>query len=53
MIDNYHISLEEVSLEEYQKILESKKLLPVRMILENDISERFEIMRNTGVKNLK
>ena len=53
MINNYHISLEEVSLEEYQKILESKKLLPGRRILENNISERFEIMRNTGVKNLK
>jgi hypothetical protein len=53
MINKYHISLEEVSLEEYQKILESKKLLPGRRILENNISERFEIIRNAGVKNLE
>ena len=53
MTDNYHISLEEVSLEEYQRILESKEILPGRRILKEDILERFEIIRNIGVKNLK
>jgi hypothetical protein len=53
MIDKYHISLKEISLEEYQNILKSKKLLPGRRILENNISERFEIISNIGIKNLE
>jgi Domain of unknown function (DUF4332) len=53
MINNYHISLDEISLDEYQKILESKELLPARKILKNNISERFEIIRSIGVKNLE
>jgi hypothetical protein len=53
MINKYHISLKEVGLEEYQKILESKKLLPGRRILENNISKNFEIMHKMGIKNLE
>lgn len=45
--------MKEFSLEEYQKILESKKLLPGRKILETNISGRFEIMGDVGIKNLE
>ena len=52
-MNKYHISLKEVSLEEYQKILKSKKLLPGRRILEKNISENFETMHKIGIKNLE
>ena len=53
MADKYHISLEEVKLEEYVKILESKELLPGRSILKDNIQDRFSIIRSEGVNNLK
>ena len=53
MADNYHMSLEEVKLEDYEKILESKELLPGRRILKDNIQNRFCIIRSEGVNNLK
>jgi hypothetical protein len=53
MVDHYHIPLEDFSLEEYQKILESASVLPGRKILKEDISQRFKIFQSEGIKNLK
>ena len=53
MADNYHMSLEEVKLEDYKKLLESRELLPGRSILKDDLQNRFCIIRSEGVNNIK
>ncbi len=53
MVDPYSIPLEEFSLGEYQKILESTPILPGRKILKEDISQRFGIFRSKKIRNLK
>lgn len=53
MKDNYHISLKEVSLEEYEKILKSKELLPGRIILKENIHEKFNKIRSNDIENLE
>jgi hypothetical protein len=50
---SYHISLEDLELEEYEKILESKRLLPGRKVLKERIHDNFNIIRSKGVNNLK
>lgn len=50
---NYHISLENMELGEYEKILKSKELLPGRKLLKEDINAKFNILRSEGIKNLK
>jgi hypothetical protein len=42
-----------VELEEYEKILESKELLPGRKVLKESIHDKFNIIRSEGIKNLK
>lgn len=53
MKDNYHISLKEISLDEYEKILESKELLPGRIILKEDIHEKFNKIRSNDIEDLE
>ncbi len=53
MSDGYHIDLERFSLERFRHILETGELLPGRMILKEDLPERFETLESMGITNLK
>lgn len=52
MADNYYIPLDEISLEEYEKTIESKELLPGRIILKDDLHENFNKIGSQEIKNL-
>lgn len=53
MCETYHIPLDEVNIDEYKKILESKELLPGRKVLKENINETFLIIRSLGIDNLE
>lgn len=53
MTDDYHIDLEKFSLEKFRDILITGEVLPGRKILTEKISERFEILKSMGIRNLK
>lgn len=53
MEDNYSIDLEKITLERFQHMLETKELLPGRMILKEQIDERFGILESMGIDNLQ
>jgi len=53
MTDDYHIDLERFSLERFRDILITGEVLPGRKILKEKISERFEILKSMGIRNLK
>jgi hypothetical protein len=53
MTDQYHLDLENFSLERYRHILETEELLPSHKILKENISERFAILEAMGIRNLK
>lgn len=52
-IDNYHINLENFSIEKYQKVLERSEMIPSRMILKEQISENIKCLKKQGIKNLQ
>ena len=49
----YHIDLEQFSLERFRHVLETGELLPGRKVLQENISERFEVLGSMGIRNLK
>ncbi len=51
--DNYHINLENFSIEKYQKVLEQSEMIPSRMILKEQIGERIKCLKKQGIKNLQ
>jgi len=53
MADQYHIDLEEFSLERFRHTLETRELLPGRRILKENIAERFATLASMGIQNLK
>jgi hypothetical protein len=53
MADDYHIDLEQFSLEHFRHILETRDLQPGRMILKEQLAERFQILESMGISNLK
>ncbi len=50
---SYYIDLEKITLDEYKAKLEVGYLPPSRMILKENINERFEVLKNNGINNLK
>lgn len=52
-IMGYYIELDEITIDDYRKKLESKHLPPGRMILKDKLDERFDFFKNIGVKNAK
>ena len=52
MADQYHIDLEQFSLEKFKRILETSELLPGRVVLKEKLAERFAILESTGISNL-
>jgi predicted flap endonuclease-1-like 5' DNA nuclease len=49
----YYIDLGKITLEDYQKKLESAYLPPSRMILKEKLDERFGYLKSIGIKNVK
>ena len=45
----YNIDLSTISIDAYRTKLEKSDLLPSRMILKEDINERFKSLENQGV----
>lgn len=53
MSGQYHVDLEQFSLEEFKRILETGRLLPSERILGEKIPERFAILESMGITNLQ
>lgn len=53
MAEQYHVDLEQFSLERFRHILETGKVLPSRKILKEKIPERFAMLESMGIRNLK
>ena len=53
MSEQYHVNLEQFSLEEFKHILETGRLLPSEKILGEKISERFATLEAMGITNLQ
>jgi hypothetical protein len=49
----YHIDLEKYSLQKFKNNLDSRKMIPSRVSLKEDLDERFRILENAGISNLK
>lgn len=52
MNGTFSIDLKNISLGEFQKMIETAVLLPGRKILKEDLAARFEILAGAGVENL-
>lgn len=53
MAGQYHINMEQYSLEHFRQQIETQELLPGRRILKEDIGERFAVLESAGIGNLK
>ncbi len=53
MKEQYHIDLEEFSLKRFKLSLQNRDMIPSRVILKEKINERFEVLKSSGIKNLK
>lgn len=49
----YYIDFNRITLEEFQKMLESTYLLPSQQIIAEDISERFQVLQAHGINNMQ
>ena len=52
MPNPYYVDLSEISLEDYRLSLETRELLPGRIILGEQTAERFELIASAGISNL-
>lgn len=50
---HYHLDLEQFSLEHFRHILETSEMLPSHRILKEQLSERFGVLEEMGIHNLK
>ena len=50
---HYHIDLEKYSLQQFKNNLESRDMIPSRASLKEDLDDRFRILKNAGITNLK
>ena len=53
MADDYYVDLEGFSLERFKEVLETKELLPGRVILKEQLDERFKLLDSMGITNLQ
>lgn len=49
----YHLDPEKISLEQFRCSLESRELIPSRVVLKENLTERFAILSSIGISNLK
>jgi hypothetical protein len=50
--ENYHLDPEKISLEQFRQSLEARELIPSRLILKENLEERFEVLASAGISNL-
>jgi len=50
---HYHIHLEKYSLQKFKHNLESRDMIPSRVSLKEDLDDRFRVLDNAGITNLK
>ncbi len=53
MEHQYHLNLEKYSLEKFKHNLESREMIPSRVILKDDLEARFKKLGRSGITNLK
>jgi hypothetical protein len=53
MRDQYHINLEQYSLQKFKSNLEARDMIPSRVSLKDNLDERFRVLENAGITNLK
>lgn len=53
MKEKYYIDLERYSLQKFKLSLQKRDMIPSRVVLKEEIEERFEILNDNGIKNLK
>ncbi|MCP4165331.1 MAG: DUF4332 domain-containing protein [Chloroflexi bacterium] len=53
MKDQYHINAEKYSLQRFKNNLRSRDMIPSRVKLKDDLEERFQILKNSGITNHK
>nr|WP_319373858.1 DUF4332 domain-containing protein [uncultured Methanobacterium sp.] len=53
MVENYHIDLKKIPLNEFKEEIKNSELLPSRKILKNHLNERFKILKGNKVENLQ
>jgi len=53
MKDQYHINLEQYSLHKFKSNLQSRDMIPSRVILKDNLDERFQILEDCGITNHK
>lgn len=53
MATRYYVDLEQFSLGEFRRILETGRLLPSEAILRDEIPERFKVLASMGIGNLR
>jgi len=53
MANQYHINLEDYSLQKFKTRLTSRELIPSRVVLKDEIDERFTILETKNISNLK
>ncbi len=50
---HYEISLKDISLDQFETILRTKRILPGRVILLEQLTERFQILKSDNVNNVE
>ena len=50
---HYHIDLEKYSSQKFKHNLESRDMIPSRVSLKEDLDDRFSVLENAGITNLK
>ncbi len=53
MKEHYYIDLEQYSLHKFKSSIQNRDMIPSRVILKENIEERFEILTSHGIRNLK
>jgi hypothetical protein len=53
MVYHYHIDTEGYSLTRFQRGIASRQLIPSRRCLQDELEERFRILKDAGISNLK
>lgn len=52
-IESYHLDSEKISLEQFRQSLQARELIPSRLILKENLEERFEVLSSAEISNLK
>lgn len=52
MTENYFIDTDKFSIDKFRNILLTKEILPGRIILKEDLDERFDILKTKKIKTL-